>query len=71
MAHHLAAPAGELTAMAGAGRRASVHANSDHPAEQPPWRRLTTQHADRLGAIMDAYGRPTADRAGEEAEPPG
>ncbi|TQE19365.1 hypothetical protein Sipo8835_25115 [Streptomyces ipomoeae] len=33
--------------MAAADQRSSVQANSDDSAEQPAWRRLTAQHADR------------------------
>ncbi|MFJ8646272.1 DUF6624 domain-containing protein [Streptomyces sp. NPDC093546] len=67
MVQDLAAPAQELTAMAAADHRASVHANSDDPAEQLAWRRLTVRHGDRLNEIMDEYGWPTADMVGEEA----
>ncbi|MEU7280241.1 DUF6624 domain-containing protein [Streptomyces sp. NPDC045431] len=67
MAHDLAALAEELTAMAAADHQASVHANSDDPAEQLAWRRLTARHGDRLREIMDAYGWPTAERVGEDA----
>ncbi|MGW8972018.1 DUF6624 domain-containing protein [Streptomyces platensis] len=67
MAHDVAALAKELTAMAAADRQSSVHANSDNPAEQLAWRRLTARHGDRLGQIMDEYGWPTAELVGEEA----
>ncbi|MEU1815458.1 DUF6624 domain-containing protein [Streptomyces roseifaciens] len=67
MAHDIAALTVELTEMAAADHRSAVHANSDNPAEQLTWRRLTAQHADRLGEIMDEYGWPTADLVGEEA----
>ncbi|MFH8678470.1 DUF6624 domain-containing protein [Streptomyces lydicus] len=53
--------------MAAADHRAAVHANSDDPAEQLAWRRLTARHGDRLGEIMDEYGWPTADLVGEGA----
>jgi hypothetical protein len=67
VAYDVAALAEELTAMAAADHRSSVHANSDDPAEQLAWRRLTARHGDRLGEIMDEYGWPTADLVGEEA----
>ncbi|WP_217167402.1 DUF6624 domain-containing protein [Streptomyces sp. AC512_CC834] len=67
MAHDVAALAEELTAMAAADQQSSVHANSDDPAEQLAWRRLTARHGDRLGEIMDEYGWPTAEMVGEEA----
>ncbi|MER5355452.1 DUF6624 domain-containing protein [Kitasatospora sp. NPDC002551] len=63
----MAAVAEELTAMAAADHRATHRANSDDPAEQLAWRRLTARHADRLGEIMDAHGWPTADRFGADA----
>lgn len=67
MAHNVAAPAEELTAMAAADQESSVHANSDDPAEQLAWRRLTARHGDRLGEIMDECGWPTTETVGEEA----
>ncbi|MFI9205515.1 DUF6624 domain-containing protein [Streptomyces sp. NPDC053048] len=67
MAHDVAALVEELTTMAAADQRSSVHANSDDPAEQLAWRRLTARHGDRLGEIMDEYGWPTAAMVGEEA----
>ncbi|MFD5189697.1 DUF6624 domain-containing protein [Streptomyces sp. NPDC058357] len=67
MAHAIAALAAELTDMAAADHRSSIRANSDDPAEQLAWRRLTAQHGDRLAAIMDEYGWPTAEAVGEEA----
>jgi hypothetical protein len=67
VAHDVAALAEELTAMAAADHQSSVHANSDDPAEQLAWRRLTARHGDRLSEIMDAYGWPTADMVGEDA----
>jgi hypothetical protein len=66
VAHDVAALAEELTAMAAADHQYSVHANSDDPAEQLAWRRLTARHGDRLSAIMDEYGWPTADMVGED-----
>lgn len=66
MAQEVAALAAELVAMATADHQASVHANSDDPAEQLEWRRLTAQHGDRLNEIMDEVGWPTADLVGEE-----
>ncbi|MFG3013936.1 DUF6624 domain-containing protein [Streptomyces cinerochromogenes] len=65
--HDVAALAEELKAMAVADHRSSVHANSDDPAEQLAWRRLTARHGDRLREIMEEYGWPTADMVGEEA----
>ncbi|MGA5523665.1 DUF6624 domain-containing protein [Streptomyces pseudogriseolus] len=67
MAHHRAALAADLEDMAAADHRLAAKGYSDHPAEQLAWRRLTARHGDRLGAIMDEHGRPTADQAGEEA----
>lgn len=67
MAYDVAALAVELTDMAAADHQASIHANSDDPAEQLAWRRLTARHGDRLGEIMDECGWPTAERVGEEA----
>ncbi|MFJ8695664.1 DUF6624 domain-containing protein [Streptomyces roseolilacinus] len=68
MAHDAtAALAAELASMAEADHRAAVHANSDDPAEQLAWRRLTARHGDRLNEIMDEFGWPTAELVGEEA----
>ncbi|MFI1973327.1 DUF6624 domain-containing protein [Streptomyces cinnamoneus] len=67
MASDVAAVAAELNVMAAADHRAARSANSDDPAEQLAWRRLTAQHADRLSEIMDAYGWPTAELVGEDA----
>ncbi|WP_306323901.1 MULTISPECIES: DUF6624 domain-containing protein [unclassified Streptomyces] len=67
MAQDLAALATELTEMAAADHRSTADANSDDPAQQLAWRRVTTRHGDRLGEIMDAHGWPTADLVGEEA----
>jgi hypothetical protein len=67
MAHDVAALAAELMDMATADQQSSIHANSDDPAEQLAWRRLTALHGDRLGEIMDEYGWPTAELVGEEA----
>ncbi|AKN73779.1 hypothetical protein QR97_32260 [Streptomyces sp. PBH53] len=67
MVHDGAALAEELKAMAASDHRCAAHANSDDPAEQLAWRRLTARHGDRLGEIMDAYGWPTADLVGAEA----
>lgn len=67
MTHDVAALREELTAMAVADHQSSVHANSDDPAEQLAWRRLTARHGDRLSEIMDEYGWPTAELVGEEA----
>ncbi len=52
--------------MAAADHRSAVRANSDDPAEQLAWRRLTAQHGYRLGEIMDEYGWPTEELVGEE-----
>lgn len=65
--HDVAALTAELTDMAAADQRSAVHANSDEPAEQLAWRRLTARHGDRLNEIMDEYGWPTAELVGEEA----
>ncbi|WP_326609545.1 hypothetical protein OG949_04800 [Streptomyces scopuliridis] len=67
MAHDIAALATELADMAAADHRSSIRANSDDPAEQLAWRRLTARHGDRLSEIMDEYGWPTAELVGEEA----
>ncbi|GAA2729020.1 DUF6624 domain-containing protein [Streptomyces nogalater] len=67
MAYDVAALAEELTAMAAADHLCSAQANSDDPAEQLAWRRLTARHGDRLRQIMEEYGWPTADKVGEEA----
>ncbi|MFB8242853.1 DUF6624 domain-containing protein [Kitasatospora purpeofusca] len=67
MASVLAAVAAELTAMVAADHGAASQANSDDPAEQLAWRRLTAQHADRLSEIMDAHGWPSAELVGEDA----
>ncbi|MFJ7524233.1 DUF6624 domain-containing protein [Streptomyces griseus] len=67
MANDVAALTAELTDMAAADHRSAVHANSDDPAEQLAWRRLTARHGDRLNEIMEEYGWPTADLVGEEA----
>lgn len=67
MTYDVAALAVELTDMAAADHRSSVGAHSDDPAEQLAWRRLTARHGDRLGAIMDEYGWPTAETVGEDA----
>ena len=62
-----AALAAELTRMAAADHASVACAHSDDPAEQLAWRRLTARHGDRLNAIMDTHGWPTADVVGEEA----
>ncbi|GGZ31365.1 hypothetical protein GCM10010387_26600 [Streptomyces inusitatus] len=67
MTYDLSALTAELTAMAAADQRSSALANSDDPAEQLAWRRLTARHGDRLGEIMDEYGWPTAEAVGEPA----
>ncbi len=53
--------------MAAADQQSSARANSDDPAEQLVWLRLTAQHGDRLGQIMAEYGWPTTEMVGEEA----
>ncbi|MFJ4314258.1 DUF6624 domain-containing protein [Streptomyces lavendulae] len=67
MEHDVAALTVELKDRAVADHRSVVRANSDDPAEQPAWRRLTARHGDRLGEIMDEYGWPTAEMVGGEA----
>ncbi|MEU6327751.1 DUF6624 domain-containing protein [Streptomyces sp. NPDC047049] len=62
-----AALSAELIRMAQADQRASTGANSENPAEQLAWRRLTAQHGDRLHQIMDEYGWPTAELVGDAA----
>lgn len=53
--------------MATADHQSSIRANSDDPAEQSAWRRLTARHGDRLGEIMGEYGWPATEQVGEEA----
>ncbi|MCG6499944.1 DUF6624 domain-containing protein [Kitasatospora sp. A2-31] len=67
MASDIAEVAAELNMMVAADHQAARHANSEDPAEQLAWRRLTAQHADRLNEIMDEHGWPTAERVGEDA----
>ncbi|MEV8395208.1 MULTISPECIES: DUF6624 domain-containing protein [unclassified Streptomyces] len=67
MTHDIATLAEELEDMAAADHQSSARANSDDPAEQLQWRRLTARHGDRLGQIMTEYGWPTAQLVGEEA----
>ncbi|MFI8459525.1 DUF6624 domain-containing protein [Kitasatospora sp. NPDC085464] len=67
MASDIAAVAAELNMMVAADHQAARNANSDDPAEQLAWRRLTARHADRLSEIMDAHGWPTAELVGEDA----
>ncbi|MFF9815150.1 DUF6624 domain-containing protein [Streptomyces sp. NPDC014006] len=67
MTRDVAALAAELMDMAAADHQSSVYANSDDPAEQLAWRRLTARHGDRLNEIMDEYGWPTTQMVGEEA----
>ncbi|SEB55232.1 hypothetical protein SAMN05428945_0377 [Streptomyces sp. 2224.1] len=62
-----AALSAELIRMAQADQSASPGANSENPAEQLAWRRLTARHGDRLHQIMDEYGWPTAVLVGDEA----
>ncbi|GHH69406.1 hypothetical protein GCM10018793_01800 [Streptomyces sulfonofaciens] len=57
----------ELAGMAEADHRMGPWANSDDPAEQLAWRRLTARHGDRLAEIMAVHGWPTADLVGAEA----
>ncbi|MFH8937742.1 DUF6624 domain-containing protein [Streptomyces griseosporeus] len=59
--------AAELAGMAEADHAAAAGANSDDPAAQLAWRRLTARHGDRLNEIMDRVGWPTADLVGAEA----
>ncbi|MFF3767474.1 DUF6624 domain-containing protein [Streptomyces sp. NPDC001922] len=63
----LSALAAELVDMAAADQRTAPGANSDDPAEQLAWRRLTAEHGDRLNQIMDEYGWPTAELVGADA----
>ncbi|MFE3501157.1 DUF6624 domain-containing protein [Kitasatospora sp. NPDC059160] len=67
MASDIAAVAAELNMMVAEDHQAARYANSEDPAEQLVWRRLTAQHADRLSEIMDAHGWPTAELVGEDA----
>lgn len=57
--YDVAALAVELTEMAAADHKCAVRANSDDPADQLAWRRLTARHDDRLGDIMEEYGELT------------
>ncbi|MDF3289714.1 DUF6624 domain-containing protein [Streptomyces silvisoli] len=67
MAYDTAALAAELISMAKADHETSPSANSEDPADQLAWRRLTAQHGDRLNEIMDEYGWPTAELVGADA----
>lgn len=67
MTPDVAALAAELEGMAAADHEAVAQANSSDTTEQLAWRRLTTQHGDRLAEIMAAYGWPTAALVGEDA----
>ncbi|GGY27178.1 DUF6624 domain-containing protein [Streptomyces djakartensis] len=69
MTRDLTALSEELTAMAAADHEMAVRgaANSDDPAEQLAWRRLTARHGDRLNEIMDEVGWPTAALVGADA----
>ncbi|MGW7003078.1 DUF6624 domain-containing protein [Streptomyces sp. NPDC054933] len=69
MAHDtaVAALAAELMSMAAADHQTSPRANSEDPAAQLAWRRLTARHGDRLDEIMDEYGWPTTELVGAEA----
>ncbi|MFE9031486.1 DUF6624 domain-containing protein [Streptomyces iakyrus] len=69
MARDLTALSDELTAMAAADHEMAVSgaANSEDPAEQLAWRRLTARHGDRLNEIMDEVGWPTAALVGQDA----
>ncbi|MFF8783678.1 DUF6624 domain-containing protein [Streptomyces sp. NPDC015125] len=62
-----AALSAELIRMAQADQSTSPRANSEDPAEQMAWRRLTAQHGDRLHQIMDEYGWPTTELVGDDA----
>ncbi|SEF46236.1 hypothetical protein SAMN04489712_10198 [Thermomonospora echinospora] len=59
--------ADELVAMAEADHAAVRKGLSDDFAEQLQWRRLTAEHGDRLGRIMDEHGWPTVPMVGPEA----
>ncbi|WP_179382132.1 hypothetical protein [Streptomyces sp. SA15] len=50
MTHDVAALAAELTDMAVADHQSSVYANSDDPAEQLAWRRLTARLLEEHGS---------------------
>jgi hypothetical protein len=64
----MTALAEELVAMAAEDHDAVHLANSEDVAERLAWRRLTTDHADRLDRILDELGCwPTAEAVGEEA----
>ncbi|MGP3972801.1 DUF6624 domain-containing protein [Streptomyces sp. 8N114] len=58
----------ELITMKAADQAAAPKANSDDPAQQLAWRRLTAQHGDRLRTLLEQHGHwPTAEEVGEEA----
>ncbi|MFD7508620.1 DUF6624 domain-containing protein [Streptomyces sp. NPDC059853] len=67
MTHTTEELAAELSAMAEEDHRTAPLGLSEDPAERLRWHRLTARHADRLNAIMDEYGWPTADRFGADA----
>ncbi|MFI8851620.1 DUF6624 domain-containing protein [Streptomyces sp. NPDC053499] len=58
----------ELIAMKAADQAAAPRANSDDPAEQLAWRRVTARHGDRLRTLLEKHGHwPAAAEVGEEA----
>ncbi|MGW7576529.1 DUF6624 domain-containing protein [Streptomyces sp. NPDC054765] len=63
----MTALAAELVRMSQADQQAAPGGNSENPAEQLAWRRLTAQHGDRLHQIMDECGWPTAELVGADA----
>jgi hypothetical protein len=58
--------ADELVAMAEKDHAAVRKGLSEDFAEQLEWRRLTAEHGDRLGRIIDEHGWPTVTMVGRE-----
>ncbi|MFB4195966.1 hypothetical protein [Streptomyces carpaticus] len=69
MPHTTEELAAELTAIAEEDHRTTPLAHSEDPAERLRRHRLTARHGDRLNAIMDEHGWPTADRFGADGAP--
>ncbi|WP_035854312.1 DUF6624 domain-containing protein [Cryptosporangium arvum] len=68
MAEQVRELAAELIAMAAADTQATPYGlDTATPAHQLAWRRLTTEHADRLATLMARHGWPTPGLVGAEA----
>ncbi|GAA0232307.1 DUF6624 domain-containing protein [Cryptosporangium japonicum] len=68
MAEQVRELAAELITMAAADTDATAYGlDTASPTHQLAWRRLTTEHADRLATLMARHGWPTAGLVGEEA----